>query len=97
LLETFGDMQMNNFINLKLQKKTGKVVLDTGLWALSRHPNYLGELLFWWGVYLFQVEYGPAWIVAGPLALTGLFFGVSVDLMETRQLENKHDAFVEYR
>jgi steroid 5-alpha reductase family enzyme len=97
LLETFGDMQMNNFIQLKLQKKTDKKVLDTGLWSLSRHPNYLGEILFWWGQYLFQASSGPVWVLAGPLSLTCLFFFVSVDLMEERQIKSKGELFLEYR
>ena len=96
-LETFTDMSMNNFINLKKQKKTDKVILDTGLWALSRHPNYLGEICFWWGIYFFGVGYAEKWIIAGPLAITGLFFGVSVKLMEDRQEENKGEVFRNYK
>eukprot|EP00520_Triparma_pacifica_P016299 CAMPEP_0118651922 /NCGR_PEP_ID=MMETSP0785-20121206/11041_1 /TAXON_ID=91992 /ORGANISM="Bolidomonas pacifica, Strain CCMP 1866" /LENGTH=176 /DNA_ID=CAMNT_0006544401 /DNA_START=415 /DNA_END=941 /DNA_ORIENTATION=+ len=97
LLETFGDMQMDNFINLKKQKKTEKKVLDTGLWSLSRHPNYLGEILFWWGIYLFQAWFSPAYVVGGPIALTCLFLFVSVDLMEERQIKSKGEEFLAYK
>ena len=90
-------MQMDNFIQLKLQKKTDKKVLDTGLWSFSRHPNYLGEILFWWGQYLFQASSGPVWVFAGPLSLTALFFFVSVDLMEERQIKSKGELFLQYR
>ena len=49
-------------------------ILATGLWALSRHPNYFGEMLFWWGLFLFALAAGPgnAWTVAGALADHGL-------------------------
>ncbi|GMH50552.1 hypothetical protein TL16_g00805 [Triparma laevis f. inornata] len=87
----------NQFIQLKLQKKTDKVIMDTGLWSLSRHPNYLGEILFWWGMYFFGVGYAETWIISGPIAITLLFFFVSVKLMEDRQENNKGELFRNYK
>jgi steroid 5-alpha reductase family enzyme len=97
-LETVADAQMNNFIQAKRENCTQSVMIDTGLWQLSRHPNYLGEILFWWGLWLFSASAGgAAWVVAGPLTITALFVFVSVKLMEDRQLKNKGEAFEEYR
>lgn len=102
LLEAISDIQMNNFISLKKEKKTDKVIIDTGLWKWSRHPNYLGEILFWWGIYLFSMSDRNAgrndwWVCLGPVAMTLLIAFVSVKLMEDRQLSRKGTAFVLYR
>lgn len=53
---------------------------DTGLWRFSRHPNYFGELLCWWGVFVFAAPGLGGWIalaVLGPLAITGLLLFVT--------------------
>ena len=91
---------MDIFIQKKREKKTEKTVIDSGLWKWSRHPNYLGELLFWWGMYTFSLSdsnASPSWIVVGPLLLTFLLSFVSIKLMEDRQIEHKKEAFVNYQ
>ena len=103
LLEAISDIQMNNFIALRKEKKTDKVVIDTGVWSWSRHPNYLGEILFWWGLYFFSMAgrgndgRNEWWVVLGPVAMTILIGVISTKLMEDRQLANKGRAFVQYR
>jgi steroid 5-alpha reductase family enzyme len=64
-----------------------------GLWAHSRHPNYFGEMSFWWGLYLFAVAARPeiGWLVAGPLAITLTFVFVSIPLLDRRALERRPD------
>ena len=57
----------------------------------------LGEVLWWWGLWLFGMREAEAWVVAGPLLITALFLGVSIKLLEDRQLEHKGDAYREYR
>lgn len=72
-------------------------VCNVGLWKHGRHPNYLGEIMMWWGIWLmaFSASFrycvsGPCfWYLAGPLAVTVLFLTVSVPMMEKRQLANK--------
>jgi steroid 5-alpha reductase family enzyme len=58
--------------------------LRTGLWKLSRHPNYLGEITFWWGLFLYALAADPGawWAVVGPLAITALFAAISIPMME---------------
>ena len=58
----------------------------SGLWGWCRHPNYLGEVVFWWGVFGFApaAGWGNAWTVAGAVAMTLLFRLVSVPLMDGR-------------
>ena len=97
LLEAAADMQMDAFQAARREKRSDACILETGLWAWSRHPNYLGEVLWWWGLWLFGVREAEAWVVAGPLLITALFLGVSIKLLEDRQLEHKGDAYREYR
>ena len=70
-------------------------VLDGGVWAACRHPNYLGEVLFWWGLWLSGVAAAPAWAwtAAGPLAITLLFVRVSVPWMD-RRMAARHPAYL---
>ncbi len=65
--------------------------LDSGLWACSRHPNYLGEISTWWGLWLFALACGGAWwwTGVGALAITLLFVLVSVPMMEKRMLATR--------
>ena len=85
-LETLADLQLRRFLRTR---QDASAVLDTGLWRRSRHPNYLGEILFWWGVWLFGVAADPGWgcSVVGPLCITLLFLGVSIPWMDRRMLE----------
>jgi len=64
-----------------------------GLWAYSRHPNYFGEMSFWWGLYLFAVAARPevGWLVVGPLAITLMIVFVSIPLLDRCSLERRPD------
>jgi steroid 5-alpha reductase family enzyme len=72
--------------------------LKSGLWAWSRHPNYLGEMGFWWGLWLFGVAAAPQmgwWTIVGPLAITLMFRFVSLPMIETRMRERR-PAFADW-
>ena len=70
---------------------------DMGLWRHGRHPNYLGEISMWWGVWtMYASLYGFDWLIAGPIAMTALFVFISIPMMERRQLHNK-PGYAEYR
>lgn len=62
-----------------------------GLWAYSRHPNYLGEIATWWGLWVFALAAGLTWwwTVIGAAAITAMFVGVSVPMMEKRALSTR--------
>jgi steroid 5-alpha reductase family enzyme len=70
--------------------------LRIGVWAWCRHPNYLGEVSFWWGLYLFgAAAAAPWWIICGPLAMTFLFVGVSIPMMDKRMCRRR-EGYREY-
>jgi steroid 5-alpha reductase family enzyme len=88
LLETIADEQMRAFARTK---QTG-AIMDRGLWAWTRHPNYLGELGFWWGLWLFGVAASPAawlWTVLGPVAMTAMFLGASIPMLDGRSVARR--------
>jgi steroid 5-alpha reductase family enzyme len=60
--------------------------IELGLWAYCRHPNYLGEILTWWGLWLFALACGLGWwwTGVGAAAITLMFVFVSIPLMERR-------------
>ena len=78
--EAVGDEQLRRF---RADPAHRGQVLDRGLWRFTRHPNYFGECLLWWGVYLVAVSAGAWWAAVGPLLLTWLLLRVSgVRLLE---------------
>jgi len=87
-LEWAADGQMRRF---RRDGGNNGQVNARGLWRLSRHPNYLGEIAFWWGVYLTSLSTArlPPWTLTGPAAVTALFLFVSIPMMEKRQLSAK--------
>lgn len=86
-LETIADEQLRAF---NRGKQPGDIC-TRGLWAWLRHPNYLGEILFWWGLWLFGVAALPAWwwSVIGPLAITAMFLFASIPMLDRRNLERR--------
>lgn len=85
--EFFADLQMHRF------KKQGlSTTINTGLWKYSRHPNYLGEILMWWGIFIIALS-GKVSIfyIIGPILNTLLFIVISIPLIEKRLLETKRD------
>lgn len=74
VFEATADHQLANFLRLKNRPK----VLSTGLWRYSRHPNYFGELVQWWGIGIIALQVSYGWIgLIGPLVLTILIVFIS--------------------
>jgi steroid 5-alpha reductase family enzyme len=89
IFETVGDYQLARF---KADPANHRRVLDTGLWRYTRHPNYFGEAVVWWGLYLIAVGAGGWWTVFGPLLITFLLLKVSgVTLLEKDIGERRPD------
>lgn len=96
-MEFFADRQMHAF--LADTSKTEQIsICKRGLWKYSRHPNYLGEISVWLGVFLVMIPYATDyWYYGGGfLAVAILFNAVSIPLMEKRQLARRPE-YAEYR
>lgn len=90
LVESISDRQMNLF---KKDRSNKNKYINRGLWHYSRHPNYLGEISFWWGIWLMQMGVSPQiWAtVAGPVLITLLFIFISIPMMEKHILTSVPD------
>jgi steroid 5-alpha reductase family enzyme len=97
-IEAVADAELHAARSAKDAKVTGgSPVNERGLWALSRHPNYFGEISFWWGLFGFAIAADRAnlWAIIGPLAMTAMFVFATIPLMEKRQLKRK-PAYADY-
>lgn len=82
-IQLTADEQLHRF---RKQKNKASRFLQTGLWKYSRHPNYLGEILMWWGIFLFvaPLPHG-VWAIISPVTITLLLRYVSgVPLLEKK-------------
>ncbi len=95
IVETLADEQLRAFVKSGPPSGT---TMKTGLWKYSRHPNYFGEISFWWGMYFIGLGSNPAywWTIVGPLAITLLFVFISLPMIDKRMQGRRHD-YMEYR
>ena len=89
-LEHLADEQMREFRSRP--ENRGKT-MNRSLWKYSRHPNYLGEVLFWWGLYLMTLSVNSDfwWLFICPLSMTLMFTLVTCTMMDNRSLLNRPD------
>ncbi|MDE2342573.1 MAG: DUF1295 domain-containing protein [Betaproteobacteria bacterium] len=93
VFEAVADWQLTRF---RASPENRNQVLDSGLWAWSRHPNYFGEACLWWGFGLMGVAAGSAWCLFAPFLMTGLLLKVSgVNLLE-KDIGERRPAYREY-
>lgn len=91
LIEWIADEQM---IRFRKNNATSQFI-NSGLWAVSRHPNYLGEISFWIGMFLFVLSVSGfkanhgLWTGVGFVFMVLLFVFISIPLMEKRNLVRK--------
>jgi len=92
--EAVGDAQLSRFIKNPANK--GKL-MQSGLWAYTRHPNYFGEVTQWWGLWLIALSVPGGWIgIIGPITITFLILKVSgVPMLEKKMAENPE--FADYK
>ena len=91
-MQGIADIQMHKF-----RKNKASAFIRVGLWKHARHPNYLGEILMWWGVALAVICASPAawYLAAGALSNTVLFLAVSIPMADGRQ--SRKEGFAEYK
>ena len=92
--ESIADYQLMLF---KSDIKNHGKLLQLGLWKFSRHPNYFGELLVWWGFFITTLVTGIHFNLIGPLLMTFLILKFSgVTLLEAN-LNKKFDGYDTYK
>ena len=92
--EAVGDWQLVQF--KKDPNNAGKV-MQTGLWSLTRHPNYFGDALLWWGIGIVGAETGSGVIgFIGPVVMTVFLLRVSGVPMLERSLMKRREGYSEY-
>ena len=96
LLQGTADVQMHKFRKAKKSGVKSGFIRD-GLWKYSRHPNYLGEILMWWGMALAAVVLMPDrwYLILGALSNTLLFIFVSIPLAEGKL--SHREGFQQYK
>lgn len=87
-----ADYQMHTF-----RKSHRGELLREGLWTYSRHPNYLGEIVMWWGIGLSVLFAAPGrlWLITGALVNTLLFLFISIPMADEHQ--SRKDGFEDYK
>lgn len=97
--ETVGDAQMDRYKaeKARLPEAERPPVMDRGLWAWTRHPNYFGDACVWWGVFLVAAAHWPGVVtILSPIAMTYfLVLGTGARLLE-RSME-KRPGYPEYQ
>ena len=92
--ESVGDYQLVRF---KRDPASRGTVMDRGLWRYTRHPNYFGDFTVWWGHFLVAIaNWGSAWTVIGPIAMSILLLRVSGVALLERSLPKGRPGYPEY-
>jgi steroid 5-alpha reductase family enzyme len=91
--EAIGDLQLTRF---KSDPANRERVLDTGLWKLSRHPNYFGNFTIWWGFYLIALSAGGWWTILSALLMTFLLLKVSGVALLEKDITDRRPNYQEY-
>lgn len=94
LFESIGDLQLAKF---KANPDNKGKVMDRGLWAWTRHPNYFGDVCVWWGIWLMAISAPLAIIgIVGPIVMTVLLMKVSGVPMLEYSIEKRRPGYTEY-
>lgn len=89
-LEAIADDQLWRF---RRTNQTPGAIMQSGLWRYCRHPNYLGEISFWWGLFFCGLAADSSlwWTIVGPLSITALFVFISIPMIDKRHVARRPD------
>jgi steroid 5-alpha reductase family enzyme len=93
LCESIADWQLSRF---KSNAANRGRVLDTGLWRYTRHPNYFGEFLVWWGFFLIALSAGGWWSVLSPMLMSLLLLRVSGVTLLEQDITERRPSYRDY-
>ena len=88
IIQYVADEQMKRF---KERTKGEKKCIEEGLWKYSRHPNYFGEVMVWWGIYIiyFSMVKTLDIMIISPIMMTSLFLLISIPWMERKIIKTR--------
>jgi steroid 5-alpha reductase family enzyme len=71
-------------------------LLTSSLWKITRHPNYFGEAVLWWGFYVVALAAGQGWTIFSPILMTFLFVKISgvAMLEQTMKLKPGYEEYM---
>ncbi len=93
VFEGIGDLQLARF---KADPGNRGLVMDHGLWRYTRHPNYFGDFMVWWGIWIVAAEAGSWWTVIGPIVMSVLLLRVSGVAMLEKTIVQRRPGYAEY-
>ena len=94
--EYIADNQLAHFRKRKNKKKED--ILDSGIWAHSRNPNYLGEIIFWFGLLGMGMAFNAPWYTSlGSIGMLLMFLFASIPMKEKQMVKNRPEAFKKYK
>jgi steroid 5-alpha reductase family enzyme len=93
LVEAVADAQLARFL---ARPGSRGQVMQEGLWRWSRHPNYFGDFVVWWGLGLLGVAAGAFWSLAGPALMSVLLLRVSGLTLLERTIGERRPGYAEY-
>lgn len=95
LIQLIADQQMKRF---KARTHGEKKCIEEGLWKYSRHPNYFGEIMVWWGVYVMYLDAVETldFMIISPILMTSLFLLISIPWMERKILQTRPE-YMDYQ
>lgn len=94
LYETIADWQLARF---KRDPGNRGKVMDRGLWKNTRHPNYFGEAVLWWGIFVMAAAApGALWTVIGPALITFLLLRVSGVALLEKTIGERRPEYADY-
>jgi len=92
--ESIGDWQLARF---KADPHNRDRVMDQGLWAWSRHPNYFGEFLIWWGFFLISLSTpGGWWTISSPIIVSLVLLKMTGVPLTEAALKKRRPGYADY-
>jgi steroid 5-alpha reductase family enzyme len=94
ILEGVADWQLTRF---RADESNHGKVLDSGVWGWSRHPNYFGDFMMWWGFFLIGIAAGgPWWIIASPVVMSALLIRYSGAGLMEETIKDRRPGYADY-
>lgn len=92
--EAVGDWQLMQF---KKDKSNKGKVMNKGLWKYTRHPNYFGDSMVWWGFFIYTLSHPLGWMyVFCPIVMTLFLVKISGVAMLEVKLKKSKPKYAEY-